>query len=106
MDIELERHFDGLVPQPLANHLHACAGLKEQRRRGVPQVLEADRGDAGPLEQRRKGSVVKVRFPDPPTPVIDEYGAIGRAATVPAKGLDRLAGDEDSPPAFLRLRWF
>ncbi len=44
----------GRVPEPLLDDLRMNALSQQQCRRGMPQVVETDRGESGPLWQRRK----------------------------------------------------
>jgi len=72
MPVEVDRDFDRRVTELVLDVGQRLAGLDQQRREGVAQIVEADPPQPGLTEQRRPHAVQEVHGVDRLARVIDE----------------------------------
>jgi hypothetical protein len=70
--VSVERQRDGGVAEPFLDDLGVFAGSHQQRGVAVPQIIEPDSRQLGPLEQRLKVPVDDVLRVEQPAELVGE----------------------------------
>ncbi len=64
MAVGVERQHDRGVTEPLLNHLGVDARAQEERCVRVPQIVEPEMREPGPLQQWVEPATDQIAFPD------------------------------------------